>query len=52
MIILCERQQKRHRCIEQSFGSVGEGKDEMIWENGIETCKISCETNLQSRFDA
>ena len=21
--------------------SVGEGKDGMIWENGIETCKIS-----------
>ena len=25
--------------------SVGEGKDGMIWENGIETCKISCEMN-------
>ena len=25
--------------------SVGEGKGGMIWENGIETCKISCETN-------
>ena len=22
--------------------SVGEGKGGMIWENGIETCKISC----------
>ena len=22
--------------------SVGEGEGEMIWENGIETCKISC----------
>ena len=22
--------------------SVGEGKSGMIWENGIETCKISC----------
>ena len=22
--------------------SVGEGKDGMIWENSIETCKISC----------
>ena len=32
--------------------SVGEGEDGMIWENGIETCKISCETNRQSRFDA
>ena len=25
--------------------SVGEGEDGMIWENGIETCKISCEMN-------
>ena len=25
--------------------SVGEGEDRMIWENGIETYKISCETN-------
>ena len=32
--------------------SVGEGEGGMIWENGIETCKISYyETNLQSRFD-
>ena len=28
-------------CIEQSLDSVGEGKGGMIWENGIETCKIS-----------
>ena len=32
--------------------SVGEGKGGMIWENGIETCIISYETNRQSRFDA
>ena len=32
--------------------SVGEGKGGMIWENGIETCKISySEMNHQSRFD-
>ena len=31
MITLYERQQKRHRCIEQS---VGEGEGGMIWENG------------------
>ena len=31
------RQQKRHRCIEQSLDSVGEGEGGMIWENGIET---------------
>ena len=33
------RQQKRHRCIEQSFGLCEAGG--MIWENGIETCIIS-----------
>ena len=41
MITLYVRQQKRHRCIEQSLDSVGEGKGGMIWENGIETCIIS-----------
>ena len=41
-ITLYARQQKRHRCIEQSVGhSVGEGECGMIWENGIETCIIS-----------
>ena len=32
------RQEKRHRCIEQSFGLCGRGRG---WENGIETCKLS-----------
>ena len=41
MITLYARQQKRHRCIEQSFGLVGEGKGGMIWENIIETCILS-----------
>ena len=41
MIILYAREQLRHRCIEQTFGSVGEGEGGMIWENGIETCKMS-----------
>ena len=40
-ITLYARQQKRHRCIEQSFGLCGEGKGGMIWENGIETCILS-----------
>ena len=40
MITLNVRQQKRHRCIEQSFGLCGRGKGGMIWENGIETCII------------
>ena len=40
-ITLYARQQKRHRCIEQSVGhSVGEGECGMIWENDIETCII------------
>ena len=38
MMTLYVRQQKRHRCIEQSLDSVGEGEGGMIWENGIETC--------------
>ena len=49
-ITLYVRQQKRHRCIEQSF-RLREGEGGMIWENGIETC-IIYEMNCQSRFDA
>ena len=41
MATLYARQQKRHRCIEQSFGLCGAG-EVVIWENGIETCIISC----------
>ena len=41
MITLYARQQKRHRCIEQSFGLCGRERGGMIWENGIETCIIS-----------
>ena len=40
MITLYVRQQKRHRCIEQSFGLCGRGGG-VIWENGIETCIIT-----------
>ena len=49
-ITLYARQQKRHRCIEQSSGlcgrergqdAVGESEGRMLWENGIETCKLS-----------
>ena len=40
-ITLYARQQKRHRCIEQSFGLCGRGRGGMISENGIETCIIS-----------
>ena len=35
------RQQKRHRCKEQTFGLVGEGEGGMIRENSIETCILS-----------
>ena len=41
MITLYARLQKRHRGIEQSLDSVGEGEGGMIRENGIETCIIS-----------
>ena len=40
-ITLYARQQKRHRCIEQSFGLCGRRIGRLIWENGIETCIIS-----------
>ena len=47
MITLYVRQQKRHRCIEQSFGLCGRGR-EMIWENGIKTCVISYKKRITS----
>ena len=41
-ITLYARQQKRHRCIQNSLlDSVGEGEGGMIWENGIETYILS-----------
>ena len=46
-ITLYVRQQKRHRCIEQSFGLCGGGGG-MIWENGIETCIISYKKRIAS----
>ena len=48
MTTLYARQQKRHRCIEQSFGLCGRGKGGMIWENGIETCIISYKKRIAS----
>ena len=47
-ITLYARQQKRHRCIEQSLDSVGEGEGGMIWENAIETCKLSYVKQISS----
>ena len=53
MTTLYTRQQKRHRCIEQSFGLCGRrwGWDDLRewhWNMFI----IICETDPQSRFDA
>ena len=49
MITLYGRQQKRHRCTEQSFGLCGGGEGgRMIWENGIETCIISYKKQIAS----
>ena len=47
-ITLYLRQQKRHRCIEQSFGLCGRWRGEMIWENGIEACIISYKKRITS----
>ena len=41
MITLYARQQKRHRCLQQSSGLCGRGQGGMSWENGIETCILS-----------
>ena len=41
MITLYVRQKERQRYIEQSLDSVGEGEGRMIWEDAIETCKLS-----------
>ena len=41
-ITLCTRQQKRHWCIEQSFGLCGRGTGWDDLEERIETCIISC----------
>ena len=47
-ITLYVRQQKRHRCIEQSFGLCGRGRGGITWENGIETCIISYKKRITS----
>ena len=48
MITLYARQQKRHRCIERNLDSEGEGEGVMIWENGVETCILSCKKRSAS----
>ena len=53
MITLYIRQQKRHRCIEQSFGLCGRGRGwDDLGEWHWNTYNIICETNRQTRFDA
>ena len=48
MITLYARQQKRHRCVEWTFGLCGRGRGGMIRENGIETCILSCKKQITS----
>ena len=40
-------QEKRHRCIEQTFG-LWEGEGGFIWENSTETCILSCVKQITS----
>ena len=47
-ITLYVRQQKRHRCIEQSFGLCVRRIGRLILENGIETCIISYKKRIAS----
>ena len=47
-ITLYANQQKRYRCIEQSFGLCGRGRGWMIWENGTETYIISYKKRIAS----
>ena len=52
-ITLCTRQQKRHWCIEQSFGLCGRGRGwDDLGEWHWNTYNIIYETSHQSRFDA
>ena len=48
MMTLYARQQKRHRCIEWTLDSEGEGEGGMIWENGTETSILSCKKQIAS----
>ena len=40
-ITLYAKQKKRHRCIEHTLDSVGEGEGGMFQENSIKTCILS-----------
>ena len=54
MITMYVRWQKRHRCIDQSFGLCGRGEGVMVWmvwEWHWNMYIIICETDCQPRFD-
>ena len=51
--VYCARQQKRHRCVEQSFGLCGRGRGgDDLGEWHWNTYNIIYEMNCQSRFIA
>ena len=53
MITLYARQQKRHRCIEQTFGLFGRGREwDDLGDRHRNMYNIIYEMNHQSRFDA
>ena len=53
MITLYARQQKRHRCIEQTFGLYGRGRGwDDLGEWHLNMYNIMQETNRQSRSEA
>ena len=52
-ITLYARQQKRQRCIAQSYGLCGRGRGrDDLGEWHLNMYNIICEMNRQSRFDA
>ena len=48
MITLYARQQKRHRCVEQTFGVCGRGRGWDDLGDDIETCILSCKKQIAS----
>ena len=48
MITLYARQQKRHRCLERTFGLCGRGRGWDDLGECIETCILSCKKQIAS----
>ena len=48
MTTLYARQQKKTDVYNGLLDSEGEGEDGMIWENGTETCILSCKNRITS----